>query len=1466
VASSAERDPLDTLAEEFAERYRRGERPALSEYTGRYPDLAEEIRELFPALVIMEQLKPATEGGRADGSRDESHGHPDQIGDYLILRPIGRGGMGRVYEAEQISLGRRVALKILPATGLTDPVLLERFCREAKAAAALHHTNIVPVFGVGEAAGVHYYAMQFIHGDSLDRVLADVRRLRQDHGEPAPLDLAEVDVAESVAKGLLTGHFAEPVSRSGSASEVSGKSAGSRPMETSGVSLSGSQPGAHYFQGVARLGLQVAEALAYAHRHGIIHRDIKPSNLLLDLEGTIWVTDFGLAKTEGSDELTHAGDVIGTIRYMAPERFDGTTLPQSDIYSLGITLYEALTLRPGFDESNRARLIERILHHSPVRPRKLDSRIPRDLETIVQKAIARDARDRYPDAEAMAEDLRRFLADRPIIARRNSPPERLWRWCRRNPAVAALSGLSICLLAVVAVGASIAAFSLNARKRDALDRLWRSKLEEARATTMSRQPGQRLISLNRIREALTIAQPLGLSAQDRLDLRNVAISALLLPDIEVAETLPETVSRASSFDADMRRYAFFDAAGAIRVRRIEDDHELALIDKPGPHGTITLSPGGRYLAVSSQLEASPFPLRIWRLDHPTVECLFTSPTPSWGHVEFSPNERDVAYMSPAEAGVLDLETRELRRWPLTGTLAGGLHWRPGHNQMSLGRMIGGRGVVELRDANTGRVAAQLSCDQPLSGHAWHPDGKLLAAACEDKRIYVWDVDRRIPIGHCDGHKNIGIDVCFDRQGDRLVSRDWNNTLRVWDVHSARQIFSMTGAVLNGNVPRAGDRYFAQSADRSGGTRFFHLLAGNEIQTLTPVSFDEASRLTHPVFSSDGKCLLAAVMSRASKSFFGTVILDWPSGGLKAAIHAAGVFPVSFSAEEALWTCRRGELHAWPRHIDAGSGAVALGPPQPVVAEPETEALAVSSDGRTIALSHAYQGLVLHRDGNPRLIPTGYQEDVRTCALSPDGQLVATGSHGGSGPAARIWDAQTGRLIKELAVDRPCPVGFSPDARWFATGGGGTRIWNVATWSEGPNVTMMGDGPGWAFSPDARMLALGGHGRIRLVRPENGVEIARLSFQEQGRYEPACFSPDGRWLLVLGEDTEALHACNLSLIRKELSDLGLDWEGPALPLSTEAVASHPAQTALPLLLVGADLLQDADRMLRYQLEQCELALWLNPLDPVANGRFGRLIEDRDPDRARAHYTFALAVQPDQPLLRTRRARLALHSRRASEALADADRVLGQYPEHLPALKCRAVAYQQLGRHQEAIDDFSALLRFVPNDFELLERRADSYAALGRRAPADEDRRKAARLQEEQPTSLNNRAWRLVVGPILDRDPELALRLATHAVAIAPDNAIFRNTLGVAQYRNGLYGEAIASLERSLPADKDAAAYDYFFLAMSHHQTGNAAGARDYLSRAIQWCETHPDVLPATAGELQSFRAEAETCLARPARSR
>lgn len=457
-SSSADRDPVEVLAEEFLARRRKGEMPALSEYTRRHPDLADEIREVFPALVLMEKADPASlELGRSrDAKAGSADGVPECLGDFRILREIGRGGMGIVYEAEQVSLGRRVALKVLPHQAQVNPRYLTRFEREARSAARLHHTNIVPVYGVGTDKGIHYYAMQYIQGLGLDSVLEELKKLRELRLFPElhrqPSDGPALS-AQAVARSLLLGKN-EHAAANGNATVDQAPAQGARPASSNASSGSlvlpggGSAAGAAaaqstYWHSVARLGLQVAEALAYAHAEGILHRDIKPSNLLLDARGHVWVADFGLAKAADSAELTGSGDILGTLRYMAPESLEGKADARSDVYALGLTLYEMAALEPAYVETDRHQLIKQVTTEEPAPLGKAQShvqgRVPRDLETIIHKAIDKEPGRRYQTAQELVADLQRFLADRPIKARPISAVERGWRWCRRNPAVASLT-------------------------------------------------------------------------------------------------------------------------------------------------------------------------------------------------------------------------------------------------------------------------------------------------------------------------------------------------------------------------------------------------------------------------------------------------------------------------------------------------------------------------------------------------------------------------------------------------------------------------------------------------------------------------------------------------------------------------------------------------------------------------------------------------------------------------------------------------------------------------------------------------------------------------------------------------------------------------------------------------------------------------------------------------------------------
>ena len=377
--------------------------------------------------------------------------------------------MGIVYEAQQISLGRRVALKVLPLAGVLDPRQLQRFKTEAQAAAQLHHPHIVPVFFVGSERGVHFYAMQFIEGQTLAEVIVALRSANprdHDSGTTSTVSIGGGPDAHGakprsakMAEGLVNTRESEMTA----ANKEGVAPASTRPkasLSTEGSTKSG------FFRTVARLGINAAEALEHAHNLGVVHRDIKPSNLMVDGQGTLWITDFGLARFASDSDLTMTGDLLGTPRYMSPEQTRGSPAVvdhRTDIYSLGVTLYEILALEPAFTGSNRHEILRKIVDQEPRPLRQMNRSIPADLETIVLKAMAKDPAGRFPAAQALADDLQRFLDNRPILARRPTLAERTLKWGRRHPSLV-VSAVVFLLLAFC--GLSVGMFLL-AREQQA---------------------------------------------------------------------------------------------------------------------------------------------------------------------------------------------------------------------------------------------------------------------------------------------------------------------------------------------------------------------------------------------------------------------------------------------------------------------------------------------------------------------------------------------------------------------------------------------------------------------------------------------------------------------------------------------------------------------------------------------------------------------------------------------------------------------------------------------------------------------------------------------------------------------------------------------------------------------------------------------------------------------------------------
>jgi WD40 repeat protein/serine/threonine protein kinase len=1089
--SSAEQQLLNDLAEEFADRQRRGERPSLSEYTDRYPHLAGQIRELFPALVMMEQVRPATADvtGAYDGPAGMAGGRLERLGDYRIVREVGRGGMGIVYEAEQISLGRHVALKVLPAAALLDPKRLRRFEREAKAAARLHHTNIVPVYGVGEDGGLHYYVMQFIPGLALDEVLAELRRLRQGRAA-APADGRTAD-ASAAAQALLTGDFSvdSPARRASQGPPSPARPAGEgRSPADSSVHLPGQSEGSAltdtgraYWQGVARIGVQVAEALAYASDQGILHRDIKPANLLLDGRGTVWVTDFGLARAAAdTDNLTHTGDMVGTLRYMAPERFRGAGDARSDIYGLGLTLYELLTLRPAFPEGDRNRLIEQVVHAEPAPPRRLNPAVPPDLETVVLKAIDRDPARRYPTAAALADDLRRFLEDRPIRARRVSARERLWRWCRRNPVVAALAAA---LALVFLLGFAGVAWKWQEAER-----------QKAAAQAAERKEGeQREIAVEQADRSRQL-----LYASDM----TLAYQAFEAGDTGRARALLER-HWPQAGQEDLRGFEW-----RYLWRGCRDGSRQTLRGHTAEVRAVAFSRDGKLLASCGQDHS----VRIWDVASRRHTKLLG---PYLGSVAMGSQVGSVAFAPDGKTlAIVQDHSKSVRLWDVAARCeraalphpseVAGVTFSPDGKLLATG---GSDGTVRLWDVATWREVGTLG------GHTdgvllvvFSPDGKTLAsAAYYDTAIRLWDMAARRQIASLKGHTTRMSSLSFSPDGKTLASAAHETAVRLWDVAAKKEVRALRepGTLLS-SVAFSPDGKVLATGGGDGTVRVWDAGTGEVVSLLR----GHTGAVTAVAFASEGRSLVSGSMDGTIKVW--DVALRPDPNTL-----AAGGVCLSVDFSPGGKTLAVGTLHGNPpvRLWDVAS--------RQQVAFPRTH------EGQVWCVTFAPGGQILataSRDKTVRIWEVGTQEQlaefqhldwVQSVDFSPDGKLLAAGCVGAE--TVLVWDLNNRRKVAQLVGSW---VRFSPDGTRLAASSGNTvRLWEVATWQNvGALTGNLAEVTRFAFAPDGRTLVTGDvDGALHLWDVARKRRVASRR-GHAWHVRSVTFSPDGRRVATSGRDS------------------------------------------------------------------------------------------------------------------------------------------------------------------------------------------------------------------------------------------------------------------------------------------------------------------------------------------------------------
>ncbi len=1016
-----------------------------------------------------------------NGSSKSAAPMPEQIGDYRLVRLIGRGGMGSVYEAIQQSLGRRVALKVMDAAATHDPRALTRFEREARAAARLHHTNIVPVYEVNIADGIHFYAMQYISGEALDELIG---RLRATSACPtSTARLARWDRAPTSAP-------TDPLRAD---------------RETASYRLQ------TYWGDAARIGWQLADALAYAHRERVLHRDVKPANVLLDGQGTAWITDFGVAKSEESN-LTRTGDVIGTMRFMAPERFRGVSDARTDVYGLGMTLYELATWRAAFAEGSSADLLAQILHSVPQAPRLIAPQMPRDFDTILRKSVAKAPEDRYGSMEELRDDLGRFLEGRPIQARRISPAEALTRWCRRNPAVAALLG-TVAMLAVATI-AILAVSNVKVRKSEAA---------KAAALVTERR------ALSQREAALRDAEASEERARRRLYASQLSMAGAAYRDGDWgrATNLLESQIPASG-QRDLRGFEWRYLWRALH-RGLRRSFQQA----PGEIHSLRFSPDGKQLAVCSG-NITDAALQLWDVAEGNTTDVIARGNPLPEAMAFSPDGKQLLVgMSTGELRAIELATLRVIRRYSAGDLIKSVDWSPDGKFVACGCE---RGVLlcwrsaepsaPFRRDELGGPVRHLSFSHDsewlFASSMWGSEGPLtrgyrLSAEAtvkpqEAKGVVVVDASSRTGERISFDWSSVLIESLAGRRielipqaaqlspdGQRFVTAGHDDRMAIlWDRHTRQRLVqgAHRTAVWASAIDPQQRSWATGSLD--GEVRIWRYDLAPLTEKLAhdpPVKFVLSDRADARMQRQSGILLSGDFPAERWRA-----VGDQPQpigkiGHVRLA-DSQGELLVGFRRDQA---AKRTEVTLWKRSTGAQQTSFVL----PDEAELAYNAVALSSTGRWLA-TRTWDGPVRLFDLSaepPRQVGETPDLECIDLAFSPDDKALAAACQFGRVAAIEVPSGKrlpdlTGEESKKLWAQQ---VVFSPDGKLLAASNdvGLVRVYDFATRRVVANlVGHQGEINDLAFFPDSRRLAVAGVGPLRIWDTEIEQELLSLPAGEK----------------------------------------------------------------------------------------------------------------------------------------------------------------------------------------------------------------------------------------------------------------------------------------------------------------------------------------------------------------------------------